>query len=221
MLNNKALLNKVLLATGTTSPAFTPFDTTSIGPACPPSAGSTLPTISSHLIKENISDPSAILSAVVFWTQLHTLPIAMDTSTFDKVKETALALMQAATGRSLQHFVHPELVHHQLLLGLHSLQLNSMLTAPSSYKKSVAFQEWSHNLILLLLANQCGFLQVQYHLQSAIYVICAPLLTHVPDQSQADKVGQTAWQESIQTSHTSQGAGLDNLIQQLSRFQAI
>ncbi|KAJ9079638.1 hypothetical protein DSO57_1033314 [Entomophthora muscae] len=208
MSNNKVQLNKVLLATGATSPAFTPFDTTFIGPACPTSAGSTLPTISSPLIKENISDPSAIPSAVVFWPQLHIWPIVMDTYTFDKTLPSALCSACTCPPPVTPGFALLSVERHADCLC-------------SSYKKSVAFQEWAHNLLSLLLANQSGSLQVQYHLQSAIYVIRAPLPTHVPDQSQADKVGQAAWQESIQTSRTSQGAGLDNCIQQLSQFQAI
>ncbi|KAJ9083326.1 hypothetical protein DSO57_1035781 [Entomophthora muscae] len=46
----------------------------------------------------------------------------------------------AATVNFLQHFVQPALFHYQLLLDLHSFQLNAMLTAShNNYKQFVAF----------------------------------------------------------------------------------
>ncbi|KAJ9066075.1 hypothetical protein DSO57_1013298 [Entomophthora muscae] len=81
-----------------------------------------------------------------------------------------------------------------------------MTASCRNYKQFVAFQQWAHDLLLFLLANQYGFLLVQQHLQSTEDVF-------------SYKVGQAAWQESIKISHTSQGAGLDNLIQKLNQLR--
>ncbi|KAJ9057590.1 hypothetical protein DSO57_1021135 [Entomophthora muscae] len=87
----------MVLTTGATSPTFTPFNTTFIGPACPLSAGKTSPTFSSSTLEEEISDPSAIPSALVIFLQPHILPITMETPTFEQVQETALVLVQGGS----------------------------------------------------------------------------------------------------------------------------
>ncbi|KAJ9074629.1 hypothetical protein DSO57_1004431 [Entomophthora muscae] len=91
----------MVLTTEATSHAFTPFETAFIGPAHPPSASSTLSTISSPPLEDNISDPHAILSAVIVSPQPPIVPNIMTTPTFDQVQETALALVQDGCAASV------------------------------------------------------------------------------------------------------------------------